>query len=387
MEAIEDYVRDFSKPIGVSTAEGYSTSYAQSIKGFLDEKFSDLESLGYKKSEDSYGNMYVTREVDADAPWVVLDAHMDEIGFIVSKVYDDKLQLESRGFIDCDTALDSSVDIYSEPEKKHGAITVGKAGIAHVEYFVEMDNTSGIKPGDVVLPSIRTMQRGGKLYARNLDDRIGLALAYRLAQKAGDLDNVNIMLRATVEEESYLAGATNAEYSEKMKENGIFVIALDVHNEKYFGKGALVADEYGMGPNIDETSKHIASDAMKRTGVGTCVRFAGGSDLSLDRIKDSFDEKQSIYGITLGPSIKNLHNGLDMNKRFASEQVKIKDIEETETLAYDIISHISEYQQLLQEQLDYSEDFSQKMDYVVEAQLEIEMQNEEIALRRDTFSS
>ena len=78
MEMISD-LEVLSNAIGVS-------GFESDVRGLISER---VEGLVDDLKVDGLGNLLVTKEGSGEGPRLLLDAHMDEVGFIVSHV-DDK---------------------------------------------------------------------------------------------------------------------------------------------------------------------------------------------------------------------------------------------------------------------------------------------------------
>ncbi len=198
----------------------------------------ELESLTDEVRLDNMGNLIGVKKGSGDAPKVMLAAHMDQIGFLVSHV-DDKgfLRLNPTGGFDPRTLLNQRVVVYG---KKPLTGVIGSKPI-HVlsdeekkktlevkDYFVDLGLPVEkvkelVRVGDMVTWSGSLEEVGEMWCSRAMDDRIGLYVMLEALRKLGK-HKVTIYAAATVQEEVGIRGALTA----ATKLNPDIGIALDV---------------------------------------------------------------------------------------------------------------------------------------------------------------
>ena len=243
--------------------EQLTTLFAEQIRPFVDEVYTDVNGncIAHKKGS---------------GPKVMLMAHADEIGLMISYI-DDRgfLYFKEIGGIDTNILPGQRVSIMGQQGPVSGVI--GKKPI-HLQD--KSENTKQLEPEDlwidiaakdkadalskVQIGDVATLQgspvllNGTLLLSRSLDDKIGLAVLMGLAQNLQSIHtDKDIYLVASVQEELGARGA-------KMITEAIrpdVGIAIDVtHATDYptmspakdgdisLGKGAVIP----MGPNMSK---------------------------------------------------------------------------------------------------------------------------------------
>ena len=187
-----------------------------------------LQPLGVLE-RDGLGSLCCIRRGSADRPRVMLAAHMDEIGFVVSDVTDQGyLRLQTVGGWWEQVMLAQRVTVHtrlgalpgvvgSKPphvlpaeerkkvvERKDMFIDIGAASRAEAEEW-------GVRLGDMIVPvcAFTRLRNPQLLLGKALDDRAGcVALIETMRRLAAGFDHPNLVLgAATVQEEVGLRGA------------------------------------------------------------------------------------------------------------------------------------------------------------------------------------
>ncbi|MFH0881668.1 MAG: M42 family metallopeptidase, partial [bacterium] len=198
----------------------------------------ELESLTDEVRIDNMGNLIGVKKGSGDGPKVMLAAHMDQIGFLVSFI-DDKgfLRLNPTGGFDPRTLLNQRVVVYSKKalpgvigsKPIHVLSDEEKKKVLEVkDYFVDL----GLPPqqvkelvrvGDMVT-WVGPLEDLGEMWCgRAMDDRIGVYVMLEALRNVGK-HKANIYATATVQEEVGVRGALAA----ATKLNPDIGIALDV---------------------------------------------------------------------------------------------------------------------------------------------------------------
>ncbi len=176
------------------------------IKGYCDEIIID-----------SMGNMICKKYGNPNGKTVLLSAHMDEVGFIITKITDDGyLKFESVGGIDTKILLSQCVRINGikgiislkavhlstkeEREKifkeKDLFIDIGAKSKAEAEKYVMV--------GDYCAFDSEYIEFGDMIKAKALDDRTGCAVLIDMLKKDTE---INLICNFVVQEEVGLRGA------------------------------------------------------------------------------------------------------------------------------------------------------------------------------------
>ncbi len=244
-----------------------------------------------KVETDNFGNVFGFISCgDDSAPTLLLDAHIDQIGFIVTDVLDGGfLRFAPIGGIDFRMLLGCELRILSETEcfgivsclPPH-LIKASEAdkSIPLSEMVIDtglLDAKSKIKIGTPIVFNENIMfMSDNTATGKCLDDRAGVAaIVHALDMIHGKSRNVNIVVLASACEETGLMGAIIGGY--KIKPD--YCIAVDVTHAKTpdapasktfdFGGGVFI----GMGPNLDRklTNKLISIAKAEEISYGVEV--------------------------------------------------------------------------------------------------------------------
>ena len=167
------------------------------VRDFLLEK---VRKTADEVRVDRMGNVLAVKKADrADAPTILLDAHMDEVGMIVVGVND-------NGLLSYDTVggIDSRVVVSKHVRVGEKAVpgVIGAKDKAQAEELVQ--------PGDYVSFDSDYVEFGdGYVKARALDDRVGCMTLLRILENRYD---VNVVCAFTCQEEIGLNGALAARF-------------------------------------------------------------------------------------------------------------------------------------------------------------------------------
>jgi endoglucanase len=233
---------------------------------------------------DNLGSIIARKVGKAGGPKIVLAGHMDEIGFMITRITDDGfLKFQPLGGWWEQVMLAQRVEVYtrsgpvigvigSKPphilspderkkvyEKKDMFIDVGASSRAEAESF-------GIRPGDPVVPvgPFTVMKNEKLLMAKAWDNRFGCALAIEVMRRLKGQPHPNEVYGVgTVQEEVGLRGAATAAY--KIEPDIGF--ALDT---------GIAGDTPGISPD----------DAQSKMGKGPVILLYDGSMIPHTRLRD-----------------------------------------------------------------------------------------------------
>lgn len=190
-----------------------------------------IETYSDEVSTDRLGSLIAKKEGNANGPKVMLAGHLDEVGFMVTKI-DDKgyIRFQTVGGWWSQVMLAQRVTIVT----KNGDITgvIGskpphvlspearKKSIEITDMFIDIGASSkeqamewGVLPGDQIVPyfEFTVMNDEKMLLAKAWDNRIGCAVAIDVMKNLKDTQHENIAYSvATVQEEVGLRGAKTA---------------------------------------------------------------------------------------------------------------------------------------------------------------------------------
>ena len=202
-------LKKLTEAFGVS---GYETEVRNII-------MKELENCDVDISVDGMGNMLVFKlaEEPTDKKTVLLSAHMDEVGFIVTDITDEGyIKFASVGGIDPRILISKRVCVYGRkgviglkpillttkeerkktPTEDELFADVGAKTKAEAEAVVEKGDYFGFDSQDV--------EFGSQIKAKALDDRLGCAIMIEILKKRW---NINLVCAFTVQEEVGLRGA------------------------------------------------------------------------------------------------------------------------------------------------------------------------------------
>lgn len=246
-----------------------------------------LEPLG-EVTTDNLGSIIGRKSGRPGGPKIVLAGHLDEIGFMVTRITDDGyLKFQTLGGWWEQVMLAQRVEVLtrdgavpgvigSKPphilspearkkvfEKKDMFVDVGAGSRAEAEAF-------GIRPGDPIVPVCPfTVMRNEKLLlAKAWDNRFGCAVAIEVLRRLqGQAHPNEVYAVGNVQEEVGLRGATTTTYA----------IAPDIGFALDVG---IAGDMPGVGP--DEAQGRLGGGPVILLYDSSMIAHAGLRDLVLD---------------------------------------------------------------------------------------------------------
>lgn len=261
------------------------SGYENKVAKYLKEQY---QSLGYKIVYDNLGSIFALKKSkNPDAVKVVIDAHMDEIGFIVVNIEQTGLlRLAPLGGNYIET-LHASRVILTKRDNRVIEGTIDCTNLSNTDVkkikadfgFINKDDAinNGVNVGDMVVVKgdLVVLNNGKRLMAKAFDDRYGLVLGLEVAKKFKDKElPFDLYIGGTVQEEVGLRGAKTA----ASLINPDFVICLDCspsnglkgeHGE--LGKGVLLR-YYDRSMIAFEELIKFQEEAVKKAKV-SCQYF------------------------------------------------------------------------------------------------------------------
>ena len=220
--------------------------------------------------QDGLGGLFAEHIGDASGPRIMMAAHFDEVGFMVSQITDKGfLKFVPIGGWWSQVVLAQQVTITTRDGKTYHGVTgskpphvlpaeARKMAVDIADVFVDLGATSkeevlewGIRPGDMITPYIeyRRLNGGPFLLGKAWDNRIGVAVAIEVLKYAASQDHASqLFIGANVQEEVGLRGAKGATH----KLNPAISFALDTGTAGDTpGMTPKEADsELGKGPQV-----------------------------------------------------------------------------------------------------------------------------------------
>ena len=259
------------------------SGYEGELVKFLSAEFSKYTDV----SVDKFGNL-IARKAGTGGPKVMLSAHMDEIGMMVSLLCDGGFVKFSRiGGIDPRCMLAQEVTIHGR-EKVYGLIGIKPPHLtspAERSKLVELHDMAIdtgyskekleklVRPGDIITFNTEiTELKNGKITGRALDNTAGVAALYCAMKNLEHFKhNADVYFVASAQEEVGLRGAVTATYNIKPD----IGIAVDVcfgsgggvseQDSSELGKGPVIA----IGPNIHRK----LFEALKKTAAKKNTKY------------------------------------------------------------------------------------------------------------------
>ncbi len=210
----------------------------------------EIDGLADEVSVDALGNIIAwKRSRRSHAPRVMLSAHMDEIGVMVTHVdREGFLRFTPIGGVMPLTLIGNRVRF---ADGTLGAIYVeqrednNKAPTYEQLYIDAGSPDHGIRVGDAAGFAREMVVNGERLIAKSMDDRIGCAIQIEVLRRADKLANEVAFVFST-QEEVGLRGARTAAYGV----DPLLGIAIDVTRTGDTPKGHKMEVALGKGPAI-----------------------------------------------------------------------------------------------------------------------------------------
>jgi putative aminopeptidase FrvX len=290
-----------------------------------------LEALGLEPRVDDMGNLYV--EVPGEGRGLLLAAHMDELGLIVTHIEENGLiRFSKLGGIDDRILPSTRVQLLGSKGPVDGVI-----GLTPPHLQLDRSQRQEVVPwhrlaidvgassrGEVLEMGIDTLtpvvfekpwvELGGGRYVatRSIDDRAGCAVLLRLAERiaSGDLRLAGRLILAwTVQEEVGLRGA----FGLARRLDPSLMVAVDtvsccepaVTGTLHPGGGAVIRavdNAYIAGPGIVAWLERLAGERgvpVQKTVAG------GGTDAA------AF-QRAGVRAVALGVPVKYTHSTVEM---------------------------------------------------------------------------
>ena len=252
---IKELICKLTAPMGVSGAEKMAAdTAAELLAPFGEVSVTALGSVICKVGEHREG-----------LPSLLLDAHIDEIGMIVTYITDDGfLKVAACGGVDARVPPASVVTIYGK-EKLKGVITSvpphlsdDSSEVPDVDAifidtgFTKAELKDKVKLGDRVLIENEPVPLiGGRLTSKALDNRCGCASVIRVLELVKDKESAyNVTVQLSTGEEVNQRGAVTSAFRENFDE----AIVVDVTFGVCHGEPEADYSQLGKGPAVGISS-------------------------------------------------------------------------------------------------------------------------------------
>lgn len=248
---VKEFLIELSNATGVS---GYEDAVAEVVKKAFAPHVDEIR-------QDALGNVIMLKRGTGDSPpKVMLAAHMDEIGLVVTKVEDDGfLRVSSMGGVDQRILPAAEVIVHGkqkllgvvgakpphvqQPDERNKAV---KMQDLFIDIGLSGDEAKEVvSVGDMITIRQEPTEMNGKLAGKVMDDRAGVAALFACCLALKKIQHrADVYFVATVQEEVGVRGATVSTFG-ILPEIGI---AVDVgHGDMAGVSGTL---KLGGGPGV-----------------------------------------------------------------------------------------------------------------------------------------
>ncbi len=329
----------------LSSPSGFEQEAAEHIKNALSECTDEVYS-------DNLGNVIgVKRCGRTGAPKLLLEAHMDEVGFIVTELTEGFLKFSLIGGVDPRLLPGREVTVMGE-KPLYGVIAClpphvlteeeREKAIKVKNLYIDLGMTQEtaeklVKPGDYgVFCGEAFKSNNGKFFtSKALDDRACVAIMLETARSLRELSlDYDIYYMASVQEELGMRGAQVGAFSVEPD----YCIALDVTHAKT--PDASSDETYGpgcgcvidVGPNMNRRFSSALIDCCKANDIPYVIEVdprSSGTDAWPIQVSRS-----GVCTAVLSVPIKYMHSPI--------ETLKLSDAEESVKLLYKFLSEFNE---------------------------------------------
>jgi len=304
-EFLKNYINAAS-PSGFEMITGGQQVWINQVEPYVD-----------RVEVDSYGNAYATIDCKNPNPWtktVLIDAHADEIGFVVSDITKKGfIKVNRLGGSDVHITPSARVNIWGEKGKINGvfghpAIHIQggefKAEIHKLFIDIGVDSKEkvlemGIEVGTPITMADGYMELGDYYCGRSLDDKIGGYITARLLKQISD-DKMelpfNLVIVNAVQEEVGLFGAKMA--ANKIKPD--VAIVIDVTHDT----SSPAYDGPSIQKNLFKLLKDTAKDKEIKYQLTTSGRGSGTN-------ADSYAYPQGIPTALIKMGMRYMHTTVE----------------------------------------------------------------------------
>ena len=302
--------------------------YEAGVNGRIAEWFRPLTDDVFK---DDLENLYARVGAEGRGPRVIVCAHQDEIGLVVSKIEDDGcLRIFKNGGVDPRILPGMEVSVQTASGPLYGVI-----GAKPPQLLTEKDREKALKledlyvdvgyqaeevrarvrVGDMVVmlaPSLRLAN--GCMAGKTMDDRASVAAmlvaAELLSQRSVPAETYFV---STTQEEIGSVGAKSAAF--RLKPD--LAVVIDVTHGEGPGTGKWEAYPVNKvtiahGPNIQPKLEKIAVEAAKENGVDTVMEVCTGVTAT-----DACETQTAAGGVPsllLSIPLKYMHTSVELLK-------------------------------------------------------------------------
>ena len=297
---------------------------------------------------DVLGNVVgVVRSGKESAKKLLFDAHIDEIGMIITGVEEGFLRFAALGALDPRSLPASDVKVCTDPPL-YGVISVLPPHVIKAEdadkaikiedMFIdigmskeEAEKLAPIGTMGVLANATRSIGEGG-ICGKALDDRAGFAAILRaLDLMNGERPDVDLYVMASVQEEVGLRGAGPGAFD--IGPDICVVVDVDfaktpdtkpADSNEVLGGGAGVS----MGPNMNRKFTEQIIELARKNGIAHQINVEPGGNSGTNAAAIQIS-RSGVATALLGIPMRYMHG--------ANEYILIEDVESTAKLLYQIV--------------------------------------------------
>ncbi len=294
-----------------------------------------LAPLSTQLKTDKLGSLIAIKEGKSTDPKIMLAAHMDEVGLMVTQITDaGYIKFQDLGGWWSQVLLDQRLEILTSGGKVMGVIGAKAPHILTEEelrqpiklknMFIDVGATSreeaekmGIRQGDPIVPySSFIMCKNYKTFmAKALDNRAGCAILVELFQRIKEVDHPNTIYSVmTVQEEVGLRGAATS--VDVVKPDLAIVVDVtvatdtpgiddnDVATRTYLGKGPVIGFyDASMIPHIPFRDLVVQTAVENNIPYQVEVMSGGGTDAGKIHVY-----RQGVPSVVIGIPVRCIHS-------------------------------------------------------------------------------
>lgn len=264
---MKELVRELTEAYGPSGHEG---QVREIIRHHVEDLVDRIEV-------DALGNLIAMRGPEGGQR-IMLAAHMDEIGIVVTRIDEGGfLRFAPVGLQDANVLLGNRVrfadgQVGTISHERRRSDEKPELNKMYVDVGATSREDVGIAVGDVACFHREFVERGNRIMAKALDDRIGCAILIRVLQGMADTPH-RVHFVFTAQEEVGLRGATTSAYAVDPR----LGVVVDVTEAGDTPKSHGTAAELGKGPAIKIMEKGTLTDPRANALLERCAEEVGVS--------------------------------------------------------------------------------------------------------------
>lgn len=287
--------------------------------------------LGYQPEFDGLGGIFVTKTSKvADAPRIMVAAHMDEVGFMVSSIKaDGTFRVVPLGGWNPLVISGQRFSLFTRDGKKIPVVTGGlpphllrgtgatpqMPAVSDIVFDGAFENAAqareyGVEQGDVIIPETETIlaANGKNVISKAWDNRYGCLMVLELLEFLADKElPVTLIIGANVQEEVGLRGAKVS--TTKFNPDLFFAVDCSPASDTFgddngrLGQGTILR-LFDPGHIMLPGMKNFLIDTAQQAQIKTQVYMAkGGTDAGAAHLAN-----EGVPSTTIGVVARYIHS-------------------------------------------------------------------------------